>query len=101
MIDFCRKIDRPLVVRWADVAVVTQFVCIDVFEECAAKCFDMKYRVEVNRRTGKLEWTVEQLVASMESVVAADSVRSVLGDVRSYISVELGDAIDAILIKQE
>jgi hypothetical protein len=57
---------------------------------------------DVNRRTGKPEWTVEQLAASMVSeVTAADSVRSVLGDVRSYISVELGDMIDAILVKQE
>lgn len=50
---------------------------------------------DVNRRTGKPEWTVEQLVASAGSV---DSVRSVLGEIRTYISVELGDAIESVLV---
>lgn len=53
---------------------------------------------DVNRRTGKPEWTVEQLAASMGSVSAADNVSSVLGDIRTYISVELGDAIESCLV---
>ena len=51
---------------------------------------------DVNRRTGKPEWTVEQLTAA-SSAAAVDSVRSVLGDIRTYISVELGDAIESSL----
>jgi hypothetical protein len=51
---------------------------------------------DVNRRTGKPEWTVEQLTAA-SSAAAVDSVLSVLGDIRTYISVELGDAIESFL----
>ena len=51
MFQLGRKIDRPLIVGWADVAVIAQFMVVDIFKEGAAKGFDMEYRVEVDRCT--------------------------------------------------
>ena len=53
MLELRRKVDRALVIGWADIAIVTQLMIIDILEECAAECFDMEYRVEVDRSTGK------------------------------------------------
>ena len=52
MLQLGRKIDRALVVGGTDVAVVTQFVVVDIFEKRAAKCFDMEYGIEVYRCGG-------------------------------------------------
>ncbi len=48
---------------------------------------------DVNRRTGRPEWTVEQL----EGVYRPERVREVLGDVREYISSGFANALDRFL----
>jgi hypothetical protein len=49
---------------------------------------------DVNRRTGKPEWTVEQLGAG---IYRPERVRDVLGDIREYISSGFADALDRFL----
>ena len=97
MIDFCRKIDRPLVVRWADVAVVTQFMGIDVFEKCATKCFDMKYRVEVDGCARELRITCLYVqfrrIAQLRHKAAVDGVDLLIID---HLLIEVQVAVKTV-----
>ena len=70
---------------------------IDVFEECAAKCFDMEYRVEVNRRAREFRITCFYVqfrrIAQLRHKAAVDGVDLLIID---HLLIEIQVAVKTV-----